>query len=218
MHTVNGRDAFRTIYGVASPAPEVSVGARVDAGQPLGIVNTYTNTIGSTRVTYAFTHFQVDDFSVNAGLTNHNAVSPERFLSAEARHAVSVMWERAAYGQELTEPFLTNPRDVTFPLTRTWRLTAGTHADQIDFVRASAHAVGYAYILRNTVGAIIETGAIEIDPIARPSSLDLIPANGSARRRGLYTVLDDTLQIDYGPPGGARPATLAAASRYVTAH
>jgi hypothetical protein len=216
-HRVDGRDAYRTIYGVATVAPGVTPGAAVVAGQALGVVNSYTRTIGTTTVTYAFTHFQVDDFSVNAGLTNHNAVPPERFLTIEAQRAFETMWRTAAYTQELTEPFATNPRDVTFPLTRTWRLSSGGLAAQLDATRASATAAGYTYVMRGPDGVTLETGTAELDPLARPvPAVDFLPTGAAQPRRGLYSILDADMQLDYGPPGAPRPTSLAGASRYVT--
>jgi hypothetical protein len=216
-HRVGGRDAFRTIYGVASPAPGVATGAAIRSGQSLGVVNRYTRTIGTTTVTYAFTHFQLDDFSADAGLTNRNAVSPERFLTADAQRTFATMWSAAAYTQELTEPFATNPRDVVFPLTRTWRLSSGGLPAQIDVTRAGAMAVGYTYVLRGGDGALLETGTATVDPLARPlSAIDLVPAGSAQPRRGAYSILDGVMQLDFGPPGAPRPISLAGASRYVT--
>lgn len=37
------------------------------------------------------------------------------------------------------------------------------------------------------------------------------------RRRGLYSILDGTMRLDYGMPGAARPASLDGASAYTTA-
>lgn len=217
-HRVEGRDAYRTIYGVAGVASGVTVGAAIVASQALGLVNSYTRTIGTTTVTYSFTHFQLDDFSANAGLTNRNAVSPELFLTTEARQLFETFWRNAGYTQELTEPFATNPRDVTFPLTRTWRLTSGALAAQLDVTRTSATAVGYTYVMRSQNGATLETGTATVDVLARPvSAIDFLPTGSAQSRRGVYAILDGAMQLDYGPPGAARPASLAGASHYVSA-
>jgi hypothetical protein len=216
-HSVGGREAYRTIYGVATVAPGVTPGEAVTSGQSLGIVSSFTRTIGTTTVTYAFTHFQVDDFSVQDGLTNRNAVSPERFLAADAQRMFDTMWPNAVYTQELTEPFATNPRDVTSPITRTWRLASGSLAAQLDLTRASATAVGHTYVIRGPDGATLETGTVDVDPLARPvSALDFLPAGSALPRRGVYSIVGDAMQLDYGAPGAARPTSLAAASRYAT--
>jgi len=216
-HRVGGRDAYRTIYGVASVASGVTPGAAVVTGQTLGIVNTYTGTIGTTAVTYAFTHFQLDDFSASAGLTNRNAVSPESFLTPDAKREFATMWASASYTQELTEPFVTNPRDVSFPMTRLWLLSAGGLTAQLEITRASASAIGFSYVMRDVSGANMETGVLQVDPVARPvAAIDFTPAGSAQRRRGVYSIVDGTMQLDYGAPGAPRPSSLDGASRYLT--
>lgn len=216
-HRIGGREAYRTIYGVATVAPGVATGAAIVTGQSLGIVNSYTATIGTTTVTYAFTHFQLDDFSVNAGLTNSNAVSPEAFLTADARRTFETLWRNAAYTQELVEPFLTNPREVTFPMTRTWRLSAGALAAQLDVTRAGATSVGYTYVMRGRDGAALEAGTLQLDPLARPvGAIDFLPTGSAQPRRGIYSIVDSAMQLDYSAPGAARPTSLAGAASYVT--
>ena len=217
-HRLGGRDAYRTIYGVASVASGVMPGAAVVSGQILGIVNSYTRTIGSTVVTYAFTHFQLDDFSTSAVLTNRNAVSPESFLTTDAKREFDAMWAKASYSQELTEPYVTNPRDVSFPMTRLWLLSAGGLTAQLEITRASASAIGFSYVMRDNRGAITEAGLVEVDPVARPvAAIDFTPAVGGAqKRRGVYSIVDGAMQLDYGAPGAPRPASLDGASRYVT--
>lgn len=51
--------------------------------------------------------------------------------------------------------------------------------------------------------------------VAAPSIVELRPQRG-APRLGVYDVLGDTLRIDYGEPGGSRPADLTRASVYRT--
>lgn len=215
-HDVNGRQAYRTIYGVRTAAPGIAAGASVRAGQPIGIISSYTRTIGTITVTYGFTHFQLDDFSSNAGLTNQNAVSPERFLDAEARALFDGMWQDAFYPQEFVEPFATNPRDVTFPMRRTWSLQSGTLAARLEFTRADASANDYAYVMRDGAGTVVESGRVELEVLAKPSTIDFFPAGNAQRRRGVYTVVDGTMRLDYAAPGAARPLTLAGAAMYTT--
>jgi hypothetical protein len=216
-HRVSGRDAYRTIYGVRTLAPAVSVGASVTARQPLGTAASYTRTIGTVTVTYAFTHFQLDDFSSNHGATNPNAVSPETFLNSEARRVFDAIWPDAFYPQELVEPFATNPRDVTFPMTRAWVLQAGGLAPRLEFTRADAFANGYTYVMRDGTGAIVESGRVEVEALAKPvSTIDFTPTGSAQQRRGVYSIVDETMRLDYGPSGTARPTSLAAASTYTT--
>ena len=216
-HSVNGRAAYRTIYGVRTVAQGVSAGATVRAGEPIGMVASYTRTIGTITVTYGFTHFQLDDFSSNAGLTNQNAVSPERFLNDEARRLFETMWQDAFYPQELVEPFATNPRDVTFPMRRVWSLQSGSLAAQLEVTRANASASDFSYVMRDGAGTATESGRIEIEALAKPSStLDFIPTGSSQRRRGVYAIVDGTMRIDYGAPGAPRPAGLGGAATYTS--
>jgi hypothetical protein len=216
-HAVGGRAAYRTVYGVRTVAPGVSVGASVTVGQPLGTVSSYTRTIGRITVTYGFTHFQLDDFGSSAGLTNQHAVSPEMFLDSEARQIFETIWAEAFYPQELVEPFATNPRDVTFPMRRVWLLGSGGLAARLEFTRADAFANGFSYIMRDGAGAAVESGSVEIEALAKPvSTIDFIPAGGSPRRLGVYSIVDGTMRLDYGPPGGGRPASLDGASIFTT--
>lgn len=215
-HTLNGREAYRTIYGVRAVANGIVAGAAVTQGQPLGVVSSYTRTIGTVTVTYAFTHFQLDDFSANSGLTNMQAVSPEAFLNAEARAIFEVMWRNAVYTQEIVEPFSNSPRDVTFPMTRAWTQQTGDLAPRLEVTRASATATGFTYTMRDSSGASIETGTIELEILARPMpAIDFVAANGT-RRRGVFSIESGTMQLVYGMPGAARVLTLAGASTYTT--
>ncbi|MEW6323399.1 MAG: hypothetical protein AB1635_20200, partial [Acidobacteriota bacterium] len=132
-------------------------------------------------------------------------------------YPAAAIWQNAVYVQELTEPFLANPRDVTYPLTRVWTRAQGGHAAALAVTAASAHDRRNAYALRDESGAILETGYIELDVNARPvSTIDLVPNGGAATRRGVYSVLDGEMRIDYGVPGAPRPSSLAGASVYRT--
>lgn len=216
-HTVGGRQAYRTIYGVGTLAPGVSAGATVSAGQPLGTVAAFTRTIGTITVTYGFTHFQLDDFSRNVGLTNTNAVSPETFLSGDVRQLFNAIWSEAFYIQEFVEPFPTNPRDVAFPMTRSWLRQSGDLAMRLEFTRADAFDNDFAYLMRDGAGAVVERGRVQLEALAKPHSLiDFLPAGGAPRRRGLYSILDGIMRLDYGMPGAGRSPGLDAAATYTT--
>ena len=216
-HFVGGRAAYRTIYGVGTLAPGVSAGAAIAAGQPLGIVSSYSRTIGTIPVTYGFTHFQLDDFSRNEGQTNPNAVSPEAFLDTDARQAFQAIWGETFYQQEFVEPFPTNPRDVSFPMTRGWTLQAGGLAAQLEFTRTGPSSNGYAYVMRDSANAVVETGTVELEALAKPNSTIDFIVTGGGRRRGVYAILSETMQLDYGAPGAPRPGSLSGASTYLTA-
>lgn len=215
-HRVDGRDAYRTIYGVGTLAPGIAAGATVTAGQPLGATAVYTRTIGRITVTYSFVHFQLDDFSRNVGLTNQNAVSPEAFLDAAARAQFTSMWPQAFYPQEFVEPFVDNDRLQGFPMSRTWTLVSGGLAARLEFTRTHVAEDNYAYVMRDAAGSVIERGTIAIDGLAKPNStLDFIPASGP-RRLGVYAIVNDTMQLDLGAAGAARPSGLGSASTYRT--
>lgn len=214
-HFVGGRAAYRTVYGVGTVAPGVAPGAPVTAGQPLGTVSSYTRTIGTITVTYGFTHFQLDDFSANDGLTNTSAVSPEVFLDGGARQVLASIWRAAFYPQELVEPFVTNTRTVSFPMTRAWILQSGGLAPRLELTRDGPFANGFSYVMRDRAGAVTETGSVEVEPLAKPSTMDLLPTGGQ-RRRGVYSIVGGSMQLDYGAPGAARPASLAGAATYTT--
>lgn len=215
-HFVGDRPAYRTNYGVGTLAPGVAAGASITAGQPLGVVSAYTRTIGRITVTYGFTHFQVDDFSSNEGSTNRNAVSPELFLTSDARRTFDAIWSTAFYPQELVEPFVANPRDVVFPMRRAWTLQSGSLAAEIEFTRDTALASTYAYVMRDRTGGVIESGAAEIEALAKPhSTVDFVP-NGQARRLGVYAIVGGSMQLDYGSPDAPRPSALGGAARYTT--
>lgn len=212
-----GTLGYRTIYGVDTVAPGVAAGATIAAGQALGRAPVYTRTIGRTTVTYAMTHFQVDDFTSNAGLTNPNAVAPERWFDAAARSQLDAIWRNATYAQELVEPFLANPRDQSFPVSRVWTRQSGSLAPRLDVTAATPTADSYTYVLRDASGASIESGTITVDAIAKPlPTIDLTPGGSGQPRRGVYDVFERQLQIDYGTPGAARPVSLAGSSTYRT--
>jgi hypothetical protein len=208
---------YRTVYAhVATLATGVTVGANVADGQALGVALVQTRMIGSRTVTYAAIHFQVDDFSASSGLTNVNAVNPERWLTAEGQASLSAIWPGAAYFQELCEPFLENPRAAGFPFRRVWTHESGAGASQIVFVRPDASAAGYQYELRDRLGQVSERGTASLEPLALPvSAIDFTPDTG-AIRRGVYDVVDDTLRLDMGNPSAPRPASLSGASVYRT--
>jgi hypothetical protein len=214
MHNVGAR-GYRTIYGVETAAPGIAASASVSAGQLLGRAPVYTRTIGRITVTYATTHFQVDDFSSNVGLTNANAMSPDRWLDAAGRAQLETIWRGATYAQELVEPYLSNPRDQNFPYTRTWTRQSGSLAARIDVTAADPTADSYSYVLRDAAGAAIESGTITVEALARPvPTIDLTSSSGV--RRGVWEVFESQMQLDYSIPGGSRPATLSGAGTYTT--
>ena len=136
---------FRTDYtNLEEVDAAIAPGRTVQAGQRLGTPGSNSGTVARTPLTWASIHFQLDDFSVNYGLSNGFAVSPEAHLDAAARAAFDQIWSNAAYIQEICEPFPSNPRSAAFPLTRTWIRQSGVLAARIDFTCAGE--IGRAHV------------------------------------------------------------------------
>lgn len=205
-HRQNGR-AFRTIYtNLRDLGASIAPGAAVSAGQPIGVPAVQSFTVGTVPQTWASIHFQLDDFTVNHGLSNPSSVSPEAHLNAAGRAVFDAIWSGAAYGQEICEPFPSNSRNSGFPLTRTWTRERGGLAARIDFTCMRVQADSYRYTLFDDTGSVTETGIVELQSTgAEFTSLDLRPENGGIRRTVLK-ITSDTMLLDIGAPGGARPS------------
>jgi hypothetical protein len=211
---VQGR--FRTDYtNVASLAPGIATGAAVTRGQVLGTPATITAFIGTRLLTYAMVHFQFDDFTHNEGSTNPFAMNPLTALNASGRALFDTLWQTASYTAELVEPFAGNPRDVVFPLTRTWSLERGGLAARLEITRPSPNSLDFRYVMRDGSGTVIEEGTADGDANLRPATIDF-RSNAGTVRRGLWDVVDDRMTLDYSTPGGQRPSGLGAASTYRT--
>jgi murein DD-endopeptidase MepM/ murein hydrolase activator NlpD len=212
-----GSQHYATDYtNVSNVAPNISPGAMVRRGQPLGTAGTQTQFIGTTQVTWAMTHFQVNDFSRNEGLTNPNAVSPEVFLSAFGRSVFEAMWRDAAYQTQVCEPFATNSRLAVFPLSRTWTQQSGSLAARIDVRCMSENSFDYEYTFRAADGSAIESGTMRVDATVTPlPTIDTRPASGAARL-GVYDIVSGTMQLNLGAAGAARPSSLSGAAVYTT--
>ncbi len=239
---VVGTRRFRTDYlNLASVAPGVVSGATVVEGQALGIAGTQEVQIGSTRVSYRMTHFQVDDLLApdpGTGISNHFARSPEAYLSPAARSRFHTIWARAAYNQELTESLPTQPRlrsGAPYPIRRVWSLQGGPAAagepaalelaaeDPAAFPpdRVPSNVVT-RYTLLDAKGAVTETGWVQLSTRAgAAATVDLLEVDEAgvptgAKRLGRYDVVSDVLVLALGPPGAPRPADLSAARVYAT--
>lgn len=214
MHA-GGARGFRTVYtNLINIPPGIVAGAAVQRGQPIGTVGSITATQGSTAITYAITHFQLDDFSAEAGLTNRNAVSPEAFLSADGRAVFDRIWTAAVYAHELVEPHPTNPRDVAFPLTRLWTRESGSGPAAIAFTRPSGRATDYQFEIRSESGAVVDAGRVALNFTVRP--FPTIDLSGTGSRLGVYDIVGDRMRLALGGTGASRPADLSAASVYRT--
>lgn len=217
MHAIDGRTAYATDYtNLSALGPGISAGATVRQGQVLGPAGVQTQIIGTTQVTWAMTHFQVNDFSRNEGLTNPNAVSPEPYLSSNGRGLFASIWRGAAYQTEWCEPFFTNPRSATFPLERTWTLESAGLATILGVRCPSASSREYTYSLQASDRSIIESGVFVVDPGAKPlARVEFRPSSGSPRL-GVWDIVGDTMQLNLAAAGGARPTTLVGGSMYTT--
>lgn len=216
QHSVGGASYATDYTNIASLGPGIAIGARVTRGQVLGAAAVRSQTIGTTPVTFAMTHFQVNDFTRSEGLTNPNAVSPEPYLSASARTLFETLWRSATYTSEWCEPFFTNSRLATFPVSRSWTLQSGGLAPIIEIRCLSATTNQMTYALLNADRSTIDTGTFSVDANKRPlATVDMTPASGSPRL-GVWNILSDTLQVNLGTPGATRPSSLSGASTYTT--
>ena len=202
-HAVGAAHYATDYTNVSALAPNIAAGAAVTRGQPIGTAGTQTQFIGTFQVTWAMTHFQVNDFSRNEGLSNPNAVSPEAFLSAAGRSVFNTLWRSAVYQTEWCEPFATNSRLAGFPVSRTWSLSSGSLPARIDVRCASESALDYEYTFRATDGSEIETGTFRVNPPVKPlPTIETWPASG-AGRLGVYDIVSGTMELNLGAPGAA---------------
>lgn len=218
MHTVAGRN-YRTVYqNIGVVAAGITVGASVKSGQALGIPVTQTLMMGSSSVTFAMVHFQVDDFlAPPGGLTNPSAAGPDAFLDAGGRAAFDAIWSTSSYNQEFCEPFPSNSRAAGFPLTRVWTREQGPGVPRIEFTRLDVNSNDYDYRFLDEAGIVTETGTLQVSVAGRPpASVTLQPAGAGPRRLALFDIFGDTMRIDISAPGGSRPGSLATATGYRT--
>jgi hypothetical protein len=211
-----GTHHFRTVYtNLATINSDVIAGTTVRIGQSLGVAGTFSQTIGTTPITFAMIHFQLDDFEYYRETPNPNAVSPEPFLSPDAKLFFDRIWSAAVFSHELVEPFATNPRVLAFPAARTWMRVSGAGPAGIRFTRSSARNPDYDYAILSESGTAIEIGTVRLGLTTRPfPSIDLTSAAGI--RVGTYDIVSDEMRLSLASPGAARPADLGAASVYRT--
>jgi hypothetical protein len=209
LEHVIGEHFYRTHYSnLASVASDLDIDDLVLAGQPLGIAGTISATLLNTPVTYAMTHFQLDDLEFHREIANPKAVSPEPFLSATGKALFERIWTGAIYLQELVEPFATNPRET--PVTqRTWMRAGGDGPAGIRFLRLGT---AYSYELLAESGTVIEVGSAALRRTGGTASIDLV--SQTAVRLGVYDIVSNEMRLSVASPGLARPSDLSAASIY----
>ena len=211
-HTV-GTHHYRTSYtNLASVNADVVAPAAVRAGQPLGTAGTI-GTPGS--LSFAMTHFQLDDFEYYRETNHPNAVSPEPFLTAPAKSLFDALWSSARFAPELVEPLATNPRDLRFPASRKWTRAGGDGPAGIRFTRRTATGTGIEYELLAESGTVIEAGTVSLTITARPYPyIDL--ASPTAGHIGIYEIVSNEMRLSLTTPGSQRPIDLNGASVYHT--
>jgi hypothetical protein len=211
-HSAHGR--YATDYtNLSDLAAGIAAGARVTRGQPLGSAGVQTQFIGTSQVTWAMSHFQVNDFSRNEGLTNPNAVSPEAHLTSTSRALFDAVWRATAYRTEWCEPFPTNSRLAGFPMTRRWTLRSGTLPASLEVRCGSESSADYEYTWRAADGTL-ESGVLSVDATAKPlARVDIRPSSGVSRL-GVYDIVSGTMELSLGAGGASRPSTLVDASVY----
>ncbi|HEX4914349.1 MAG TPA: M23 family metallopeptidase [Vicinamibacterales bacterium] len=206
-----GAHFYRTHYSnLASVSSDVALDAVVLAGQAIGIAGTVTATMFNADVTYAMTHFQLDDLEFHREVANPKAVSPEPFLSAAGKSVFDRIWTSAVYFQEAVEPLATNPRE-TVVTQRTWMRAGGDGPAGIRFTRRGN---AYTYELLAESGTVIETGTATLRRAGTLTTIDLI--SPTAIRLGVFDIVSNEMRLSLANPGITRPADLAAASIYRT--
>lgn len=211
---------YRTMYtNLASVQAGVVADAVVQPGQPLGAPGVLFASAGTDvpgSLGYRMAHFQLDDLEFHReGFSEPKAVSPEPFLTSTARSLFDGLWSQAAYAQELVEPFVTNPRVLSFPASRTWLRAGGNGPAGIRFTRSRSRVPEYEYALLAESGTVIETGAVAINTAARPYPMIAL-TSPTAVRLGLYDIVSNEMRLALGNAGTARPGDLSAAAIYRT--
>ena len=190
--------------------------ARVTRGQVIGTAGPIG--FGAGPFTSAMIHFQVSDPNhTEANIAPHQ-VSPDKFMTAEAKAQLDVIWQTAVYVSEWCEPFLDNDRAALFPKSRTSTIGTATsgQAPAAQIVAGCPTQYGTTeYTLLDANGATMETGSMVGGWAARPPTVDFVPASGS-RRLGIYDIVGDTMRLALGAPGAGRPTSFANASTYTT--
>jgi hypothetical protein len=208
---------YRTSYSNLQSVPEAVVeGAEIDRGQVLGVAGSVSAFVGGTSLNYSMTHFQIDDFNFYAGpIANPNAVTPELLLSADGRALFNTLWPSAVFAPELTEPFATNPRSATLPMTRVWKIESGEGPAGVSFTRMSTAADIYQFAILAESGVAVESGNVTLRYTTRPlQTMDLLAATST--RLAVYDIVDDRMRLAIGAPGAPRPADLSGAAVYRT--
>lgn len=216
IQIVHQDSAFRTIYTNIGVVDEtIFEGAVVNAKQAIGVAATVDLVIGTKPVSFAMIHFQLDDFSQSNGISNTAAINPKDYLDEEGLAILDRVWSKAAYNQEICEPFLVNDRNASIPLTRSWVLKSGSHASRITFTMLDATANSYEYRFYDANDELSESGSIHIAASYPFGAIDFIPHDQTASHLGVLQILDSEMSLSYGI---TRPNDLLEASVYTTSN
>jgi hypothetical protein len=208
LEHVVGEHFYRTSYtNLATLNQAVAVAATVTTGQPLGAAGLVSAVLSETPMTYAMSHFQLDDLEFHREVANPKAVSPEPFLSASAKVLFDRIWSTAVFFQELVEPFATNDRGAVVT-QRTWMRAGGDGPAGVRFTRQGGT---YTYELLAESGTVVEVGSVALRHSSRPVMIDLIAP--TATRLGVYDIISNEMRLAVASPGNVRP-DLGAASIY----
>jgi len=208
-------DYFIDITNLMNVPAAIQTGTRVARGQVLGTAGPIG--FGSNAMsTSAMIHFGVSDPNTNEPNIAPHSVSPDKFMTPEARAQLAAIWANAAYVSEWCEPFLDNNRAELFPKSRAWTLASGTTAAKIVAGCPTVNgATEYSFV--DASGVTMETGSMTVGWANRPTTVDFTSSTG-LRRLGLYDIVSETMRLSLGPAGGGRPTSLGTASVYATAH
>ena len=216
---VVGTHHYRTTYtNLAGVNSNIVVGESVVAGQPIGTAGTvadFRTDPPRGPVSYAMTHFQLDDFEYYNEINSPNAVSPEPFLTASAKSLFNSLWPAAGFAEEVVEPYATTVRTLRFPASRTWTRAGGDGPPGIRFTRRTATTTAIEYELLAESGTVIEAGTVSLIATARPYPfIDLV--SPTAGHIGIYEIVSNEMRLSLTAPGLQRPLDLSAASVYRT--
>ena len=215
-----GTHHYRTTYtNLATVNSDIVVDESVITGQPIGTAGTLSDFRTDPPrgpVSYAMTHFQLDDFEYYREINSPNAVSPEPFLTASAKSLFNTLWPAAAFPEETVEPYATSARALTFPSSRTWMRAGGDGPAGIRFTRRTATTTAIEYELLAESGTVVEAGTASLIAWARPYPfIDLV--SPTAGHIGIYEIVSNEMRMSLTTPGSQRPLDLSAASVYRSA-
>ncbi len=205
-------DYFIDYTNLMNVPASIQPGARVTRGQVVGSAGPMG--FGAGPFNAGMIHFGLSDPNAFEQNIAPHSVSPDAYMTPEARAQLEAIWQTAAYVIEWCEPFLSNSRARGFPMSRTWMIASGPAPSRI--VAGCPQEFGateYSFI--GPDGATTETGAMVVGWAAHPTTIDFVSASG-LRRLGIYDIVGDTMRLALGAPGAGRPTSFAGASIYST--